>query len=54
METFFYYKGFGIKYRSMGGTTFVTDMGFTLRKFIGMGCIDGEKEAKKYIDQIAI
>lgn len=54
METFFYYKGYGIKYKSMSGTTFVTDMGFTLRKFVAMGRIDGEIEAKKYIDQIAL
>ena len=54
METFHYYKGYGIKYRSIGGTTFVTDMGSILRKFKGMGCIGGEKEARKYIDQIAI
>jgi len=52
METFFYYKGYGIKYSSMNGSTFVMDMGFTLRKFIGIGCVNGEKEAKKYVDQI--
>ena len=52
METNFNYKGYGINYRSLGGTTRVMIPGFSLAKFEGVGCIQGELNAKKYIDDL--
>jgi|GEM_PF-6583029 len=52
METFSYYKGYGIKYKTFNGTTYVTDMGFELKAFVGLGCVDGKSSAKAYIDKL--
>jgi len=52
METFSYYKGYGIKYRTFNGTTYVTHMGFELKEFVGLGCIGGRSSAKAYIDKL--
>jgi len=53
MESFYWYKGFGIRYNEWGGTTTVEDLGYILREYPGLGCIDGEKKAKEYIDTIS-
>jgi hypothetical protein len=53
METCFWYKGYVIKYNSMNGTTYVNNCDI-LKKFIGKGCIDGEKLAKKFIDDMIV
>jgi len=52
MEAHFNYKGYGINYREIGGTTRVQRLGFTLAKFEGVGCIQGELNAKDYIDNL--
>ena len=52
METSFNYKGYGINYRALSGTTTVTRRGFSLAKFEGVGCVQGELNAKAYIDNL--
>lgn len=50
METYQNYKGYGIRYYTFGGTTEVENMGFVIKRFVGLGEIAGEEAAKKYID----
>ena len=52
METFSYYKGYGIKYKIINGTAYVTHMGFELKAFIGLGDARGKLAAKTYIDKL--
>jgi len=54
MKTYNVYKGFGIRYITITGTTFVEDFGFILREFIGYGAIHGKKAAEEYIDSICL
>ena len=50
MEIFQHYRGWGIRYRQITGTTYVEHFGFHVKKFIGKGEIDGNKLAKEFID----
>ena len=52
MEESWHYKGYGIKYYTIGGTTEITNMGFTLKLFRGFGYLRGKEKAEKYIDNI--
>lgn len=52
METYSDYKGYGIKYSSMSGTTKVVQYGFIFRVFTGLGEEKGLLLAKSYIDNI--
>jgi hypothetical protein len=53
VETYETFKGFGIRYISITGTTFVEDFGFILKQFVGYGEIHGRKAAEEYINSIA-
>lgn len=50
MEFFYYYKGYGIRYLQIGGTTLIEDLGLPIKEFLGKGELEGEKLAKAYID----
>jgi len=50
METYFTYKGFGIRYYEIGGTAEVEEHGFPIKTFRGKGSIKGEDMVKEYID----
>lgn len=52
METFQWYKGYGILYMQIGGNTIVKDGWQKIKMFSRMGEINGEKKAKKYIDEL--
>lgn len=52
METFYWYKDFGIRYSGISGDTRVEDIGYVLKTFYGKGCHYGEDLAKKYIDSL--
>ena len=52
METYINYKGFGIRYKTFGGTTTVENFGYPIKTFKGYGEMKGEEAAKKYIDAI--
>lgn len=53
METYINYRGYGIRYVTIGGTTFVEGtLGSTIEEFRGLGEMDGKKAAKKYIDEL--
>lgn len=54
MESFFYYKGYGIRYSTFGGITVVESLGFTIKEFRGLGSYKGKEEAKKFIDNLTI
>ena len=53
METYQNYKGYGITYYEMSGTTRVNKWGFTLASFPRLGEMKGLDEAKKYIDELS-
>ena len=50
METFYNYKGYGIRYISFTGTTIVERLGIVIKKFTGYGEIEGQEAAEKFID----
>ena len=50
METFSWYKGYGINYRTISGTTSVQSNGETIAQFPGLGELAGNKAAKAWID----
>lgn len=50
MESFQYYKEYGIRYYSLTGTTVVETLGFAMKVFRGKGEAEGLKLAKEYID----
>lgn len=50
METSQNYKGYQIWYYTIGGKTEIGYMGRVIKIFRGLGEIEGEKAAKKYID----
>ena len=52
MESFSYYKGYGIRYKQFGGNTYVEHNGCTVKIFYSSGEIAGDKLAKSYIDDI--
>jgi hypothetical protein len=52
MEVFSWYKGFGIRYYQIGGTTDIEEGGFPIKSFEGKGEIEGRKMAEKYIDDM--
>lgn len=53
METSERYKNFIIDYYTITGTTVIRDSnGFDVKYFFGLGEVKGNKEAKKYIDNI--
>mgnify|MGYP000889432368 FL=1 len=53
METYQNYKGYGITYYEMSGTTRVDKWGFMLASFPRLGEMKGLDEAKKYIDKLS-
>lgn len=52
METYHNYKGYGVTYYSMGGTTVVDLHGLELKSFVGIGELIGKDKAHAYIDKI--
>lgn len=50
METYQNYRDYGITYYTFSGTTYVDTNGTVIRQFVGLGEIEGEKQAKKFID----
>ena len=50
METYQNYKGYGIEYSTLWGTTRVIFNGFTMKTFVGLGEQKGLGAAKEYID----
>ena len=52
MQTYQSYKGYGITYFEMSGTTKVDYLGFTLEIFSRLGEMRGEELAKAYIDKL--
>lgn len=52
METYQNYKGYGITYSSMTGTTTVDKYGFTIEVFARKGEQKGIELAKEYIDKL--
>ncbi len=50
METYQNYKGFGITYYQISGTTIVDYNGTEIKTFPRLGESAGEEAAKKYID----
>jgi len=52
METSKNYKDYQIWYYSFSGNTEVGYMGRVLKTFRGLGEMEGEKSAKKYIDSL--
>jgi len=52
MEVFTNYKGYGIRYVSITGTTYVEDFGEILKIFRGCGELMGNKLAREYIDNL--
>jgi hypothetical protein len=52
METSQNYKGYQIWYYFFGGNTEVGYMGRVIKTFRGLGEMEGEKAAKKYIDTL--
>lgn len=49
METYFLFKGFGVTYSSITGTTSVDRLGFVIEVFRGQGEQAGAKLAVDYI-----
>ncbi len=52
MQTYQSYKGYGITYYSMSGTTIVDKYGFEIKVFSRLGEMDGENKAKIFIDSL--
>ena len=52
METYQNYKGYGITYSSMTGTTKVDKYGFIIQVFTILGEQKGLELAKAYVDEI--
>lgn len=52
METYHNYKGYGVTYYSLGGTTVVDFYGLELKSFFGIGELAGKDKAHIYIDKI--
>ena len=52
METYTTYKGYGITYYSLVGTTLITEGGFNVKIFPSLGEQKGLEEAKKFIDNL--
>lgn len=52
MESFYWYKGYGIRYDDITGTTRVEYCGIPLRVYKKRGKTTGDKKAKKYIDEL--
>jgi hypothetical protein len=50
METFHWYRGFGIRYIQIIGTTYVELLGDKIAVFPYMGATEGEKLAHEYVD----
>ena len=46
------YKGFGINYSSIGGTTSVNYCGFLLEEFENMGQAKGKDLAMNFVDEL--
>ena len=52
MEEFYYYKGFGVKYMQITGTTEVIKNGSAIKRYWRLGQLDGANKAMKYIDEL--
>lgn len=52
MEVYTNYKGFGIRYMQLTGTTYVEDGGIVIESYPGYGEIKGMEAAKEFIDSI--
>ena len=52
METFYFYKGYGVRYSELSGTTFVEKFGFAIETFEGIGFSEGKRLAEELIDNI--
>ena len=46
------YRGYGIDYKAIGGTTTVTHLGVVLKQYLGEGLISGDLQAVAYIDGV--
>ena len=53
-ETYKVYKGFGIRYVSITGTTFVEEDGVVIEQFNGKGELEGNRLAIEFIDMWVI
>ncbi len=54
MEESYFYNGYNITYKTLGGTTIVSDCGFEVVRFEGQGKIKGDELAKDYIHDLLI
>ena len=54
METFYWYKGYGVRYYQALGTTSVEEHGVVVKMFNGLGMIKGKAEAEKWVDENGI
>jgi hypothetical protein len=52
METYQVYNDYGITYYSISGTTEVDDLGFVMKRFVGLGEAKGIEAAKNFIDSL--
>jgi hypothetical protein len=52
VELFHYYKNYGVRYKSISGTTTVEYLGEPVTMFHGMGEIKGKEEAHSFIDRL--
>jgi len=50
MELYENYKGWGIRYIQITGTTSVEHFGFLIKEFVGKGEMEGNMLAKGFID----
>ena len=53
METYTNYKGYGIRYVQVTGTTYVEDTWGIIEEYPFAGMLEGERMAKEYIDGLA-
>jgi hypothetical protein len=51
METFYIYKGYGLRYYQILGTTAVELNGLPIKVFPRLGELDGKKAAEKWVDE---
>ena len=51
MESFHYYKGYGVRYTGIGGSTYVELNGVKVAAFYGVGRLSGEELAHGWIDE---
>ena len=54
METYHQYKGYGVRYYQVSGTTHVEDNGHPIKAFKWCGEITGRECAHTYIDRLEI